>query len=54
MPGFMTVTLGTLDEPDLLTPQVTIFARTRRHWDVMDTTLATFDAQPNWKPIETF
>ena len=53
MPGFMTVTLGTLDETDLLTPQVAIFARTRRHWDVMDTTLATFDAQPNWKPIKT-
>jgi len=50
MPGFMTVSLGTLDTPDLLTPQVAIFARTRRHWDVMDTSLPTFDTQPGWKP----
>jgi len=52
MPGFMTVSLGTLDTPDLLTPQVAIFARTRAHWDVMDTSLATFDAQPGWKPSQ--
>ena len=52
MPGFMTVTLGTLDDPNLLQPQVTVFARTRRTWDVMDTELATFDGQPNWKPLD--
>jgi hypothetical protein len=51
MPGFMTVSLGTLDTPDSLTPQVTIFARSRRRWDEMDTSLATFDAQPGWKPL---
>ena len=50
MPGFMTVTLGTLDEPDLLTPQVAIFARTRRIWDAADPAVATFEAQPDWKP----
>lgn len=50
MPGFMTVSLGTLDSPDRLTPRVAIFARTRRRWDVMDSTLPTFDAQPEWKP----
>lgn len=50
MPGFMTVSLGTLDAPGLLTPQVAIFARSRPHWDVMDLSLATFDAQPGWKP----
>jgi hypothetical protein len=50
MPGFMTVTLGTLDTPDALDPQVAIFARTRRHWDAMDPALATFAAQPTWKP----
>lgn len=52
MPGFMTVTLGTLDAPDDLTPQVAIFARSRPAWDAMDTALATFDAQPGWKPDE--
>src|SRR6185295_7493077 len=30
MPGFMTVMMGTLDESDGLTPQVAIFARSRR------------------------
>ena len=52
MPGFMTVTLGTLDRPDLLTPQVAVFARTRRAWDTMDSSVATFDAQPSWKPAD--
>lgn len=50
MPEVMTVSLGTLDKPDDLTPQVAIFARTRRAWDTMDPTLATYDAQPGWKP----
>lgn len=50
MPGFMTVSLGTLDVSEDLKPQVVIFARTRRAWDVMDLSLATYDAQPGWKP----
>ena len=52
MPGYMTVTLGTLDALDMLTPQVAVFARARRHWDVMDPAIATFDAQPGWKPAD--
>ncbi len=52
MPGFMTVSLGTLDSSAGLTPQVAIFARTRRHWDVMDPTVTTFYAQPGWKPSD--
>ena len=52
MPGFMTVSVGTLDSSDDLAPQVTIFARTRRTWDVMDSKLATFEAQPAWKPAD--
>jgi hypothetical protein len=50
MPGVMTVSVGTLDQADDLTPQVTIFGRTRRHWDAMDPTVQTFDGQPAWKP----
>ena len=50
MPGVMTVTLGTLDASDALKPQVAIFARTRRVWDVMDKGLANYDSQPGWKP----
>ena len=52
MPGFMTVAVGTLDISDDLTPQLAIFTRTRRAWDVMDSALATYDAQPGWKPSD--
>ena len=50
MPGFMTVAAGTLDEPDRITPEVVVFARSRPHWDAMDAALPTFDDQPPWKP----
>ncbi|NJO34124.1 MAG: GFA family protein [Rhodospirillales bacterium] len=50
MPGFMTVPLGTLDSPDDLVPQVVVFARSRRHWDIVDENLPTYQAQPGWKP----
>lgn len=52
MPGMMTVTLGTLDTPDPLTPQVAIFARSRRLWDSVDPAVATYDAQPGWTPSD--
>src|SRR5690242_13092077 len=51
MPGFMTVMMGTLEEPELA-PQVVVFARSRRSWDVMDETLPTFEAQPEWAPSD--
>ncbi len=50
MPGFKAVAVGTLDEPDTVTPQVVVFARSRRGWDEMDTELPTYDGQPNWRP----
>jgi hypothetical protein len=50
MPGFLTVTLGTLDTPDALTPTVAVFARTRPNWDVIDPSVSSFDGQPGWKP----
>ena len=52
MPGFMSVSLGTLDASDTLKPGVAIFSRTRRQWDVMDPNITTFEAQPNWKPSD--
>jgi hypothetical protein len=52
MPGFVTATAGTLDQSDGLSPQVVIFARNRRSWDLMDTSLATFEGQPDWKPAD--
>lgn len=50
MLGCMTVSLGTLDSPDDLVPQVVVFARSRRRWDIMDEHLPTYQAQPDWKP----
>ena len=55
MPGFMTVSLGTVDASEAayaLTPQVAIFARSRRRWDLMDAGLATFAVQPGWTPAD--
>ncbi|MEO1161639.1 MAG: GFA family protein [Pseudomonadota bacterium] len=49
-PDHVTVSLGTLDDSSMLEPQVAIFARNRKPWDVMDETIATFDNQPDWKP----
>ena len=50
--GFPTITLGTLDDSSQFEPQVTIYARNRQPWDIMDERLPTFDAQPEWKPSE--
>lgn len=50
MPGHVTVTAGTLDEPDRVTPQVAIFSRNKRGWDAIDAALPTFESQPEWKP----
>ncbi len=50
MPGFVTVALGTIDDSSTLHPSVAIFARNRRAWDAMDDSIATFDAQPEWRP----
>lgn len=49
-PGHVTVSLGTMDDASGFEPQVTIFARNRQPWDVMDDKLATFEDQPAWKP----
>lgn len=50
MPGFMTVSMGTLDASDGLMPQVEIFIRTRRDWDRPNPDIQSYDAQPGWKP----
>jgi hypothetical protein len=33
MPGFVTISVGTLDDPDGVVPQVVVFRRSRRRWD---------------------
>lgn len=55
MPGFMTVTLGTLDasaEAEALKPQVAIFARSRPAWDCVAADVTVFDTQPGWTPAD--
>lgn len=50
MPGFVTVTLGTLEDSSELMPEVSIFSRNCKKWDIMDTSLISFDTQPDWNP----
>lgn len=48
--GFLTITLGTLDDSSEFEPKVAVFARNRMPWDAMDERLSTFETQPDWKP----
>jgi len=50
MQGYLTVTLGTIDDSTEFKAQVVIFARNQNPWDIMDQNLPTFKDQPNWKP----
>jgi hypothetical protein len=50
MPGFVTVSLGALDDSSAFEPEVTIFARSRRPWDALSDAVPRFDAQPAWSP----
>ena len=50
--NYVTVSLGTFDDSSMFEAQVTIFARNRKHWDVMDETLPTYETQPDWKPAD--
>ena len=50
MVGYVTITLGTLDDASGFAPQVVIFDRNRKPWDTMDESLPTFAAQPDWQP----
>lgn len=49
-PDYLTIPLGTIDDGAEFKPQVVIFARNRKHWDIMDDSIPTFEAQPNWRP----
>ncbi len=50
MAGHVTITLGTLDDSSAFAPQVVVFTRNRKPWDVMDDNLPSFEAQPGWQP----
>lgn len=50
MEGFVTLSLGTMDDSDDLAANVAVFARNRRSWDPIGESVQSFDAQPRWKP----
>ena len=50
MPGFVTVSLGLLQDSSAFAPDVAVFARSRRAWDAMDAGVPTYVAQPDWRP----
>ena len=50
MTGFVTVSAGTLEDPNSIEPQVVVFAKYRNHWDLMDNSLETYQDMPDWKP----
>lgn len=50
MEGFVTIGLGSFDDASKFEPEVTVFARNRKPWDIMDESLETHQAQPGWKP----
>jgi hypothetical protein len=50
MPGFVTVSLGALEDSSAFAPSVAIFTRSRRPWDTLAAGLLEFDAQPGWRP----
>lgn len=49
-PNYVTLALGTFDDPSVFAPQVVVFGRNRMSWDLMDETLPTFETQPDWEP----
>ena len=48
--GYLTITLGTMDDSSGFEPEVVVYKCNRKKWDAMDETLLAFEAQPNWKP----
>jgi len=50
MPGFVTITLGTLDDSTDFEPEVVIFSRNKKPWDTMSDSLMPFETQPDWNP----
>jgi len=50
MVGFVTLTLGTMDDSNDLEPGVVVFSRNRKSWDLMDQAIPSFEGQPAWSP----
>jgi len=50
----VTISLGTLDDSSSFEPEVIVFARNQKPWDVMDKQITAFMAQPNWHPEDKY
>jgi len=50
MQGYVAISLGTLDNSSSFEPEVIIFARNQKPWDIMDKAITSFIKQPNWHP----
>lgn len=50
LPGYLTLTLGTMDDARGLAVEVVIFERDKPHWDRMGQEVVSFATQPDWKP----
>lgn len=50
LPGYLTLTLGTMDVDAGLQVEVVIFEADKRHWDQLGQDVTTFAGQPNWSP----
>jgi hypothetical protein len=43
MEGVVSISVGTLDDLSAVTPQAVIFARSKAHWDMVESALQTFE-----------
>lgn len=50
MKGYVTISLGTMDDSGSLRSEVAIFTRNRKPWDTPESDISCFDTQPAWKP----
>lgn len=49
-PGYVTLSLGTMNDATDLAVQVVVFARDRPHWDRLGDDVVSFATQPDWHP----
>ncbi|MFT4713736.1 MAG: hypothetical protein ACJAXW_002690 [Candidatus Azotimanducaceae bacterium] len=52
MEGFVTLSLGTMDDSNSFEPGVTVFCRNQNSWDKMDEAIPSFDTQPVFDPSD--
>lgn len=48
--GYVTLSLGTMNDASGLTVQAVVFARDRQSWDRLGDEVAIFETQPEWHP----